>query len=239
MVQSRAMGPASISADIGAVLFDMDGLLLDSEPLWDEVTHAFCVARGGVYTEADSQACRGRGIAHTARYLAETKGFVLDVAETVTQIETAFVAAVPRARFCLGAEELLRSLSGRLPIALGSSSPRIIVEAALTARGALSLFDAVVTGSDVERRKPAPDIFLACARLLDVDPARCLVLEDSVPGCEAARAAGMRVFGVLATVDDALRLAATELHPDLFAVARRISAVPASPHLVAGAHLDT
>lgn len=237
------MAPASFSfsfsADIDAVLFDMDGLLLDSEPLWDEVTDAFCAARGARYTETDSQACRGRGVDNTARYLSETKGFPLDVEGDVALIEAAFVAAVPGAPYCVGAEELLRSLHGRLPIALGSSSPRHIVEAALVARGALALFGAVVTGSDVERRKPAPDIFLACARLLDVDPARCLVLEDSVAGCEAARAAGMRAFGVLPTAGEALRSVATEIHPDLFAVARRIAAVPASPHVAAGACLDT
>lgn len=228
--------------DIVAVLFDMDGLLLDSEPLWDEVTHAFCVARGAVYTEADSALCRGRGVDNTARYLSETKGFPLDIAGDVALIEAAFIAAVPRAPYCVGAEDLLRTLSGRVPVALGSSSPRPIVEAALGARGALTLFDAVVTGSDVARRKPAPDIFLECARLLGVDPARCLVLEDSVAGCEAARAAGMQVLGVLPEPGPALRATATELFPDLAAVAQLLCTISAIRRPLAsatGAHLDT
>jgi len=228
--------------NIGAVLFDMDGLLLDSEPLWAEVIHALCVTRGASYTETDSALCRGRGVDNTVRYLSAAKGFPLDVEGDLALIEAAFVAAVPRAPYCVGAEALLRSLAGRVPVALGSSSPRHIVEAALRGRGALSLFDAVVTGSDVARRKPAPDIFLECARQLRVEPGRCLVLEDSVAGCEAASAAGMRVLGVLPEPDAALRAAASEVFPNLVSVAGLlgwISAIAPVPASATGAHLDT
>lgn len=205
--------------EVGAVLFDMDGLLLDSEPLWDRVTDAFCVARGARYTETDSAACRGRGVDHTARYLSETKGFPLDVDGHVREIEAAFLRAVATADYCVGAAELLRDLSGRLPIAIGSSSPRPIVEQALGPRGALPLFDAVVTGSDVVHRKPAPDIFLEAARRLGVPPSKCVVLEDSVAGCLAARAAGMLGVGVLPAPSPALEEAAAHLAKDLHAVA--------------------
>lgn len=211
------LGPA-------AVIFDLDGLLLDTEPTWDRVTDAYCIARGARYTETDSLACRGRGVDHTARYLAERKGFVLDEAAQVAEIEHAFLLAVPDAAYCEGAEDLLRTLAGALPIALGSSSPLTIVEAALAARGALALFDAVVTGSDVVRKKPAPDIFLEAARRLGVPPAACIVLEDSVAGCEAARAAGIPCIAVAVAPTESLRRAASHLAPDLRAVRTLLAA---------------
>jgi beta-phosphoglucomutase-like phosphatase (HAD superfamily) len=211
-----------LDRDVAAVIFDMDGLLLDSEPLWDRVTDGFCLARGARYTEADSAACRGRGVDHTARYLSETKGFPLDVDAHVREIEDAFLAAVETATYCVGASELLGHLHSRLPIALGSSSPRPIVERALGPRGALTLFGAVVTGSDVAQRKPAPDIFLEAARRLGVPPSNCVVLEDSVAGCLAARAAGMIGIGVLPTPSPALEEAAVHLAKDLHAVAEML-----------------
>jgi HAD superfamily hydrolase (TIGR01509 family) len=207
--------PLAATDAIDAVIFDMDGLLLDSEPLWDEITDAFCIARGARYTEADSHACRGRGVDHTARYLSETKGFPLDVAGDVALIEAAFVGAVHRAAYCRGAEPLLAALRGRLPFALGSSSPRPIVEAALGPRGGLVLFDAIVTGSDVRHRKPAPDIFLEAARRLGIAPEKCLVLEDSVAGCRAATAAGMPSVGVHPEPSADLRRTASLVLPDL------------------------
>jgi beta-phosphoglucomutase-like phosphatase (HAD superfamily) len=214
--------PRRLDLDVAAVIFDMDGLLLDSEPLWDRVTDGFCVARGARYTETDSAVCRGRGVDHTARYLSETKGFPLDVDAHVREIEDAFLAAVETATYCVGAPELLRSLHGHLPIAVGSSSPRPIVERALGPRGALALFDAVVTGSDVVHRKPAPDIFLEAARRLGVSPSKCVVLEDSVAGCLAARAAGMIGIGVSPTPYPALEEAAVHLAKDLHAVAEML-----------------
>ena len=210
-----------------AVLFDMDGLLIDSEPLWDRVTHAFCARRGASYDAADAAACIGRGGAHTVQYLAEKHGWASDPERDLLEITGAFGEGVPRAAARPGAEALLRGLCGALPLALGSSTARPLVEAALSVRGFLALFDVVVTGSDVERLKPFPDIYLEAARRLAIDPVRCVVFEDSRTGCEAARAAGMFVVAVPAADPDSFVDVADRVDPDLLTAARAM-ALPGS-----------
>ena len=179
-----------------AVLFDMDGLLLDTEPLWDEVIDLFCQARGQRYTHEDAVQCRGRGIEQCARYLSKQYGFSGEISAQVDEIDNAFERRVGGSSPCVGAEDLLRFASPLWPCALGSSSTRPLINAALGPRGWLPLFHAIVTGSDVTRKKPDPDIYLACAEKLRVDITQCLVLEDSVVGCDAGRRAGAHVVGV-------------------------------------------
>ncbi len=161
-----------------------------------EAIDACCQKRGGRYEAADAKVCMGRGIPFTARHLETKYGWGLDVDAYVTEVCDDFARRVHAAPGCLGAEELLRGLRGRRQVALGSSSTRPLVEAALGPRGWLPLFDTLVTGSDVARLKPAPDIYLEAARRLGQPPERCVVLEDSPVGCEAARAAGMFVVAV-------------------------------------------
>lgn len=186
--------PATLSYD--AVLFDMDGLLLDSEPLWAKVTHEVCVARGAAYDEDDVVACTGRGVDLTARYLIEKKGFRDTEQALMDAIVSGMHAAFPTCAEHDFAGDLIRAAKARGPIALGTSTQRSLVEAGLASRGLLRLFDVVVTGSDVARRKPAPDIYLAAAKRLGVAIERCVVLEDSLPGAQAGRAAGATVIAV-------------------------------------------
>jgi HAD superfamily hydrolase (TIGR01509 family) len=174
----------------------MDGLLIDSEPLWVLALDAFCSARGVSYSAADASACMGRGIPHSATYLAARHGWPEDRDAHVDEINRRFIALVGQAPSRTGADDLLRSLHGRMPLGLGSSSARLVIDAALAGKGWLPLFDAIVTGSDVERLKPAPDIFLEAARRLGQRPDTCVVFEDSLAGCQAARAAGMLVVAV-------------------------------------------
>lgn len=174
----------------------MDGLLLDSEPLWEVVQDDFCKRRGARYDDEAIVACVGRGIRHSAIYLAERFGFDGDPDEHVTEIVDDFAAQVAGVPACVGAEALLRALSGRVPMALGTSSASHVVSAAMGARGWLPLFDAIVTGSDVTHPKPAPDIYLEAARRIGVDAARCVVLEDSLAGALSGKAAGARVLAV-------------------------------------------
>lgn len=181
---------------VKAAIFDMDGLLIDSEPVWAAAIDAYCQARGQRYEAEDAAACMGRGIPFVARYLAGKGGWPLELEAQVRQICEEFAARVPSAPACEGAEELLRALRGRVPVGLASSSSRWLVEAALGPKGWLPLFDALVTGSDVERLKPAPDIYLEAARRLGQEPGGCVAFEDSPVGCEAAVAAGMFVAAV-------------------------------------------
>jgi len=204
-----------------AVLVDMDGLLIDSEPLWSDVLDAFCARRGQRYTAVDAAACLGRGIDRCAEYLIATYGFEGEASAHVDEIERGFEACAGSAPACKGAEALLLALAGETKLALGSSSARPLVQAALGPRGWLSRFDVVVTGSDVARKKPAPDIYLEAARQLGVAPARCVVLEDSPAGCASGRAAGATVIAVTHDVD-AVRGHADHVFPDLYAVARAL-----------------
>lgn len=205
-----------------AVLFDMDGLLVDSEPIWTQVTDAFCQRRGQRYTAADEAACLGSGIGITMDYLSRTYGWPLDRDAQVDEVLDELVTHLPTAPEIAGASALLEHLHGRVPLALGSSSARRVVNAALGARGWLPRFRAIVTGSDVRRLKPDPEIYLTCAQRLGVAPERCVVLEDSPVGCQAARAAGAHVIAVPARPHDDARLArfralADEVAPSLTA----------------------
>lgn len=219
-----------------ALLIDMDGVLVDSEPLWEQVTDDFCRRRGARYDEHDVVACVGRGIRHSAVYLAERYGFAGSADEHTLEILADFAKRAPGVAACAGAESLLRGLRGRIPLALGTSSSRAVVEASLGARGWLPLFDAIVTGDDVAHPKPAPDIYARCAALLGVEVSRALVLEDSLPGATSGKAAGAQVIAVLgparAPMSPDLVRVADHVARDLvevlalLAVARSASAVP-------------
>jgi sugar-phosphatase len=213
-----------------AVLFDMDGLLIDSEPLWARVEAEFARARGAEFTSDHAAQCVGRGLANTLRFMSDTFGFAVDIVRDAEDIVDRFVAHVEAGALVLkpGALALIEAAEGRVPIALGSSSSRRLVTASLGAVGVERRFAVVVAGDDVARPKPAPDIFLKCARDLGVDPAGCVVLEDSLAGTEAGRAAGMRVIAVPehAPWNAAFDELADDVVPDLFEARKRISFTP-------------
>jgi beta-phosphoglucomutase-like phosphatase (HAD superfamily) len=181
----------------GAVLFDMDGLMVDSEPLWFEVERDFARARGGDWTPELAHGCIGRGLANTLRVMGETFSFPVDAQRDAAAIVDSFVERVGELVLKAGCEELVeRAEAARLPRAVASSSARRLVEATLGRFGLVERFGALVTGDCVSRHKPAPDVFLAAASRLGVAPGACVVLEDSLAGVMAARAAGMRVIAV-------------------------------------------
>lgn len=179
-----------------ALVFDMDGLLVDSEPLWAEVEADFARARGGDFTRDMARACVGRGLSSTLHVMRDAFGFAVDVDRDSRDIVERFVTRAGELKWKQGARELLDEANGRVPVALGSSSSRKLVGAVLDAVGAASRFQVVVAGDEVAQPKPAPDIFATCARLLGVAPAGCVVLEDSLAGVRAGRTAGMRVIAV-------------------------------------------
>jgi mannitol-1-/sugar-/sorbitol-6-/2-deoxyglucose-6-phosphatase len=179
-----------------AILFDMDGLLIDSEPLWKQVIAACCERRGRSFSDEDASHCIGRGIPASVAYLIATYGFSGSASELVDEIVDDFCDQVALCPELPGVEGLLSRVAERLPIAVVSSSDRRVVEAALSQRPWFAYFKTLVYGSDVERLKPNPDIFLEAARRLGVAPKGCAVLEDSLPGCRAGKAAGMFVCAV-------------------------------------------
>ena len=184
-----------------ALLFDMDGLLVDTEPLWLETETEVMARLGAQWREEDQQALLGGSMARTVAYLlskARLHPDELPSPETIARwmLDGMLVrAAAGRVVVQPGARELLSEVaSAGVPYALVTSSEREFARAVLTATG--FRFPLVVTGDDVTAHKPDPEPYLLAAKLLGVDPARCVALEDSPNGVTSAGAAGCLVIAV-------------------------------------------
>jgi beta-phosphoglucomutase-like phosphatase (HAD superfamily) len=175
----------------------MDGLMVDSEPLWFKVQGEFVRARGGRWTREEADRCTGRGLANALRVMGQQPGVAVDVDRDMKAILDAFQGRVGELELKTGCLDLL-ALAGKRSVrrAVASSSAKRLVDAVLGRFGLAPSFEAVVSGEAVTRAKPAPDIFLAAADRLGVPPSDCVVLEDSLAGVEAGKAAGMRVVAV-------------------------------------------
>lgn len=174
----------------------MDGLLVDSEPLWFEIERGFCRDRGFDWTDAFAAACVGRGLGATLAAMGERFGFAIDPDRHGAEVVDGFIARVVDLSLKPGAGALLDAARGAVPLALASSSPRRLINAVVDRFDLRPRLAAIVSGEEVARPKPAPDIFLRAAAALGVPPARCAVLEDSLAGATAGRAAGMIVIAV-------------------------------------------
>ena len=181
-----------------AVVFDMDGLLLDTEILWHRAEEELFQRHGATFSWDDKMVVIGTSFAFTARYFAdrlgrpEAEGAAL-VNELLTIMHEELqqdVAARP------GAVELVARLRGRVALGLASNSPRLLVDTALATAAMLDTFDAIVTSEDVAHAKPAPDLYLLACERLGVAPADALALEDSASGVASAKAAGMTCIAV-------------------------------------------
>ena len=181
------------------VLFDLDGVLLDTERLYTEATQAIVGRFGKTFTWAIKRDAMGRDALLSARIVLERLGVPLSPEEFLAERAPILEALVTRCRAMEGAEAFVETLRRRgIPIAVATSSDRPLYERKVRAHPWFALFDAVVCGDDprVLAKKPAPDIFLVAARELGASPAQCLVFEDSPAGVEAALAAGMRVVAL-------------------------------------------
>jgi HAD superfamily hydrolase (TIGR01509 family) len=181
----------------GALLLDMDGLLVDSEPLWFRVERDFCNARGGAWTDAHAAECIGKGMAATFRRMSEEFGIAIDPERDKEIVVDAVIDRVREIELKPGGRELLDAAAeAEIPLALASSSSLRLILAVLDRFGITPRFGAVVSGESVAKPKPAPDIFLKAAAELGVPPSACVVLEDSIAGATAGRAAEMAVIAV-------------------------------------------
>jgi HAD superfamily hydrolase (TIGR01509 family) len=181
-----------------AVVFDLDGLLLDTEVLWQRAEVRLFERHDAEFTFEDKLVVMGTSAAFTGEFFARRLGqapeqagpLIREVSELMHEELQAHVDARP------GARELVARLRGRVPLGLASNSPRFLVDAALTSAGFTDAFDAVVSSDDVPHHKPAPDIYLLVCERLGVPPTDALALEDTASGIAAAKAAGMTCIAV-------------------------------------------
>jgi HAD superfamily hydrolase (TIGR01509 family) len=182
---------------IEAVVFDLDGVLVDSEQVWDDVREELARERGGRWHPRAQADMMGMSSTEWSRYMHDVIGLAEPPeeinAEVVRRMEARYAEELP---LVPGAEEAVRRLAGTFRLALGSSSNRPIIDAVLATSGLGSYFEATVSSEEVARGKPAPDVFLEAARRLGAVPERCAAIEDSENGIRAARAAGMRVVAI-------------------------------------------
>lgn len=208
-----------------AVIFDLDGVLLDTEPLYTQATQAVVGEWGKVFDWSVKADMIGRAALDGARYLVERLALPITPEEYIARSEPRLEALFENVAAMPGAEALVTSLAGRRPIAVATSSVRRLYEIKVAPHPWFARFDAIVAGDDARVRalKPAPDIFLVAAERLGVDPAECVVIEDALAGVQAARAAGMRVIAMPdAHVDRARYAAADVIAASLDEVARLI-----------------
>ena len=182
---------------IEAVVFDLDGVLLQSEEVWDEVREAYVHERGGRYDAEVQRAMMGMSSPEWSRYLHESAG-VRDEPEAINhEVVRRMLASYRRGLPLLpGAAEAVRRVAARYPLAVASSSNRPLIDAVLELSGLQALFRATVSSEEVARGKPAPDVYLEAARRLGIAPDRCVAVEDSHGGIRSAKAAGMRVVAI-------------------------------------------
>jgi HAD superfamily hydrolase (TIGR01509 family) len=180
-----------------AVIFDLDGVLVDSEQTWDEVRRAVTAAHGGRWTPDATRAMQGMSTPEWASYLVEQLGAELSpdrIAEVVIDEMVRRYAARPP--ILPHAEATVRAIAKNRPVAIASSSPPVLINAFLVATDLTRLVTVAVSSEQVPAGKPAPDVYLEAARRLDTPAESCVAVEDSTNGLRAALAAGMTVFAV-------------------------------------------
>jgi HAD superfamily hydrolase (TIGR01509 family) len=196
-----------------AIIFDLDGVLLDSEQRWNEAKEALVREAGGTWLEKAPEVMMGMSSPEWSAYLRDDLGVQRDLDaindDVVRRMHESYEDGLP---LLPGALETVRALAARWPLGLASSSNREIIDVFLERSGVGDLFGATVSSEQVSRGKPAPDVYVETARRLGVDPRACVAIEDSANGLRAAHAAGMPVVAApnphYPPGDDALALAA-------------------------------
>jgi len=199
-------------AQIDAVIFDLDGVLVDTEHVWDDARKELARERGRPWPEDASRAMMGMSSLEWSRYMHEVVGLPEPPeeisAEVVGRLQDIYRRELP---LFDGAVSAVERLAKHWPLGLASSSNRELIDLVLELAGLAEYFRATVSSEEVPRGKPAPDVYLETARRLAADPKRCAAVEDSENGIRSAKAAGMRVLAIpnalYPPADDALALA--------------------------------
>ena len=197
---------------IEAVVFDLDGVIVDSEHVWDDVRQRLAKERGGRWHDQASRDMMGMSSPEWSRYMHDVIGLSEPPeeinTEVVRRLEALYREEIP---LLPGAVATVRLLAARWPLGLASSSNRELIDLVLETSGLAPYFTATVSSEEVARGKPAPDVYLEAADRLGVDPRRCAAVEDSENGIRSAKDAGMRVIAIpnpqYPPADEALALA--------------------------------
>ena len=182
---------------VDAVVFDLDGVIVDSEQVWDDVREAYVRETGGTYTDESARDMMGMSSPEWSRYMAES----LRVPGTPEEINAAIVERMltrygEAPPLLPGAVEAVRRIGAYVPLAIASSSNRELIDVVLRVSGLAVDFTATVSSEEVPRGKPSADVYLEAARRLGIDASRCGAVEDSHNGIRSAKAAGMLVVTV-------------------------------------------
>jgi HAD superfamily hydrolase (TIGR01509 family) len=182
---------------IDAVVFDLDGLLIETEEIWDEVREALARERSGTWTESAQRDMMGMSSTEWSRYMHDEIGLA-ESPEEINELVVERMAERYRSQLPLlpGAVEAVERIAARWPLGVASSSNRGLIDLVLELSGLASKFQATVSSEEVARGKPAPDVYLEAARRLGVEPALAAAVEDSESGIRSAAAAGMRVIAI-------------------------------------------
>ena len=214
---------------IDSVVFDMDGVIVDSEQVWDDVREQLAKERGGRWHDGAQAAMMGMSSPEWSAYMHDEIGLSESPEEINAEVVERMLERY-RERLPLidGAVEAVRRLAPEFRLGVASSSNRPLIETVLEQAGIAQLFDAVVSSEEVARGKPAPDVYLEAMRRLGAEPAATAAIEDSSNGIRAAYAAGMRVV--------ALPNAHYPPAPDVLALAAAVVTSPEelTPALVRG-----
>jgi beta-phosphoglucomutase-like phosphatase (HAD superfamily) len=180
-----------------AVVFDLDGVIVDSEQVWDDVREAYTHEVGGTYSDRAARDMMGMSSVEWSRYMADALG----VPGTPAEINAAVVERM-LARYgddpplIAGSVDAVRRIASRWPVGIASSSNPELIEVVVRVAGLRDVFEVAVSSQEVPRGKPAPDVYLEAARRLGADPGSCGAVEDSHNGIRSAKSAGMRVVAV-------------------------------------------
>ena len=197
---------------IEAVVFDLDGVILDTEELWNEVREGLARERGGQWSDRAQADMMGMSSQEWSRYMHDVIGLGEPpeeiVREVVDRMLDRYADHLPLVD---GAVEAVERMAMRWPLGLASSANRELIDKALEVSGLVSSFRVTVSSEEVTRGKPAPDVYLEAARRLGVDPRNCAAVEDSASGIRSANAAELFVVAIpnraFPPPEDVLRLA--------------------------------
>jgi HAD superfamily hydrolase (TIGR01509 family) len=182
---------------VQAVIFDLDGVIVDSEPAWERVRRQVVAENGGSWLPDAQQRLMGMSTGEWSRYLSEDLGVRMPpdavAAQVIDRMSAGYRDGVP---LMPGAVDAVRRMAGNWPLGLASSSPPVLIDAALDGAGLAGLFAATVSTEQVARGKPAPDVYLAVLDRLGFSAQRCAAVEDSTNGLRSAAAAGLHVIAV-------------------------------------------